>query len=231
MATLSMSVGKGARNLRDDVIAVQKQLKAKGTDPGAADGLCGPRTLAAILKFQSGFMGRPDGVISPGGPTWAKLTEVAASAKATSAQDWSGDASRWAQHKKLQSMTPLLRPKVQAVLAGLSRAGFQPTIFYGWRSVAVQLSLYKAGNSKVKFSFHNAQLPDGTPNAYAADIIDARYAWGTVAKTSGFWTELGAQAKQQGLYWGGDWASFRDWAHVQLVDNPMLARVKKESGL
>ena len=164
----------------------------------------------------------------------ARLSGGAAGAPAApvpQTAQWSGDSSQWTQDKKILSMNPLLRPKVQAILIGLNQAGFQPKVFYGWRSVAVQLQLFNAGHSKAKFSFHNAQQPDGRPNSHAADIIDARYAWSDKAQSSGFWKALGAEAKKQGLYWGGDWSSFRDWAHVQLVTNGELARVKKESGL
>ncbi len=149
----------------------------------------------------------------------------------TDLSQWTGDSAHWTQEKKSRSMNPLLRPKVQAVIKALQARGFQPKIFYGWRSVAVQLDLYKKGNSKVKFSFHNAQLPDGTPNSYAADIIDSRYGWSSEAETSGFWKALGEEARKNKLYWGGDWSSFRDWAHVQLVDNDQLAAVKRGSGL
>lgn len=83
----------------------------------------------------------------------------------------------------------------------------------------------------MKFSFHNAQQPNGTPNSYAADIIDSRYAWSKQAETSGFWKALGEEAKKQSLYWGRDWASFRDWAHVQLAPNSQLSKIKQESGL
>lgn len=233
MPVLSSSVGLNGRNERHNVLAVQGLLRAKGVDPGPADGICGSKTIAAIRRFQAGFMARPDGLVSPGGPTWQRLCAagaVAATSHATASQ-WTGDSSQWPQEKKLLSMTPPLRPKVSAVLAALQAGGFEPRIFFGWRSVAVQLQLYKAGRSKVRFSFHNAQLPDGTPNAYAADIIDRRYAWTDQAESSGFWKALGAAAKGEGLYWGGDWKSFRDWAHVQLVDNNELARVKRESGL
>ena len=232
MAVLTSSVGQGGRNERQDVITVQTLLKSQGGDPGLADGLCGARTIAAIRKFQAPLMAHPDGLISPAGPTWTRLSAGGGGLPpAPPPAQWSGDSSQWTQDKKLLSMNPSLRPKVQAVLSGLTQAGFQPKIFYGWRSVVVQLQLFNAGNSKVKFSFHNGQKPDGTPNSYAADIIDARYAWSPQAESSGFWKALGAQAKMQGLYWGGDWSSFRDWAHVQLVANVELARVKKESGL
>jgi len=237
MAALMSTVGQGGRNQRADVVAVQHLLKFKGGDPGPADGICGARTVAAIRHFQSAFMPRPDALVAPGGTTWQRLSAGAPPVAAAPAPpaavgaQWSGDSAQWTPDKKLQSMNPLLRPKVQAILIGLNQAGFQPKVYYGWRSVAVQLQLFNAGHSKVKFSFHNAQKTDGTPNSYAADIIDARYAWSPQAESSGFWKALGAAAKKQGLFWGGDWSGFRDWAHVQLVGNGELARVKKESGL
>ena len=144
--------------------------------------------------------------------------------------EWSGDSARWSQEKKLRSMHPDLRPLVQGVLDGLTARGFQPKIFFGWRSVTVQLEIYKKGNSGVKFSFHNVQKKDGTPNAHAADIIDKRWAWSAAAAKNGFWAALGEEAKKQNLYWGGDWKK-PDWAHVQLVPNSQLKLKKKESGL
>lgn len=226
------SVGKAGVNAKDDVVTVQRLLKMRGCDPGAADGLCGPATIGAIILFQARFMSQPDGLIEPKGRTWQKLSDTLPIGNDSPATgQWSGDSAQWPQDKKLLSMTSELRPKVQAVIEALAQRDFQPKIFFGWRSVAVQLELVAKGNSTVKFSFHNAQLKDGTPNSYAADIIDSRYAWSEQAASSGFWTALGEEAKKQGLYWGGDWVSFRDWAHVQLVANSELGRVKRDSGL
>jgi len=176
-------------------------------------------------------MAHPDGVVEPGRQSWMQLSSTQGPTMAPGLAQWSGDSAQWSQDKKLLSMNPRLRPKVKAVLAALTGRGFKPAIFYGWRSVAVQLDLYKKGHSKVKFSFHNSQLKDGTPNAYAADIIDQRYAWSPEAASSGFWKALGEEAKKQNLYWGGDWSSFHDWAHVQLVPNAQLSQVQRESGL
>lgn len=241
MNNLRGSVGFNGKNYRDDVLIVQGLLKSNGCDPGSIDGICGPNTISAIRNFQKKFLSNPDGLIEPGKKTWTRLAattqDPAASPHTTPApsshtpEQWSGDSSKWSQEKKLQSLNPLLRPKIEAVLSHLANRGFQPKIFFGWRSVAVQLQLYEQGNSKVKFSFHNAQHQDGTPNSYAVDIIDSRYGWGPQAESSGFWAALGEEAKNQSLIWGGDWSSFRDWAHVQLVANSELSRVKKESGL
>lgn len=47
----------------------------------------------------------------------------------------------------------------------------------------------------------------------------------------GFWQALGKAGKAEGLYWGGDWRSFKDWAHLQFFPNTKLSEVRKESGL
>jgi hypothetical protein len=224
-------VGQGGRNLRPDVVIVQDLLRARGVDAGRSDGVCGERTIAAIRKFQARFMQQPDGLVDPAKATWKHLAEGGAHVAPKTPVAWQGDSAQWPQERKLQSMNPQLAIKVRGVLSALGQRGFQPKVFYGWRSVDVQAHLYAQGKSKVRFSFHNAQKPDGTPYAYAADIIDQRYAWTPQAESSGFWKALGEEAKRQGLVWGGDWSSFRDWAHVQLVANADLARVKKESGL
>ena len=161
------------------------------------------------------------------GATWDKLTVIVGAAKS----DWSGDSSQWTQEKKLLSLDPLFRPKVQSVLTTLTAQGFQPKIFFGWRSVAVQHELFLKSRTKVQFSFHNAQKPDGTPNAYAADIVDVRWGWEKEAEENGFWDALGNAAKDVKLVWGGDWERFRDVAHVQSRQNSELGAVKRASGL
>ena len=193
---LHASVGTGGDNQRDDVVRVQARLKQNGFNPGVTDGLCGPQTIAAIRAFQVRFRIHLDGLISPSGPTWPKLCARARGAAPTAAKvvtpnEWSGDSSKWSQEKKMLSMEPKFRGSVSSVVGSLSQKGFQPQIVFGWRSVAVQAKLVAAGKSKVRFSFHNAQKPDGTPSALAADIIDKRWSWGDSAEKNGFWNALG----------------------------------------
>ena len=227
MTNLTSSVGQGGKNLTADVTTVQTLLRGRGFEPGAA-GTCDAATIAAIRAFQATFMTAPDGLIEPGHRSWQHLTGENTGALPAV---WQGDSAQWPQDKKLQSMKPEMAAKVRLVLDKLAQRGFQPKIFYGWRSVAVQAQLFAEGKSKVRFSFHNAQLPDGTPFSYAADIIDSRFAWTPQAESAGFWKALGEEAHAQGLVWGGDWKSFPDWAHVQLVANGELSRVMRESGL
>jgi peptidoglycan L-alanyl-D-glutamate endopeptidase CwlK len=234
--TLGGSVGQNGKNNSADVAKVQYYLIEHGLRIGKADGICGPKTLAAILQYQRRFLSKPDGRIDPNGVTWRHLTQPGRTFPAqvkpqSSSVEWSGDSSQWPQDKKLSSMEPTLRFKMPGVIATLKQKGFQPKIFYAWRSVAVQQRLVAEGKSTVPFSFHNAQLPDGTPYAYAADIVDQRWGWEKAAKDNGFWDALGKAAKDVGLYWGGDWKSFPDEAHIQSRPNHDLAKTKKESGL
>lgn len=226
--SITSSVGKGGTNKKSDVKSVQGALNAVYPALAlAVDGLCGPKTIRRIEKFQRRFMNNPDGRIDPGGRTLKRLN----SATPDIQEAWSGDSAKWPEDKKLDSLNTYLRPKIKRILARLTDEGFQPKIVYAWRSVSKQLELVEAGHSRVRFSFHNAQKKDGTPNAYAADIIDKRWAWTRAAEQNGFWEALGKSAKNEGLYWGGDWISFKDWAHVQYYPNYKLADVKRESGL
>jgi hypothetical protein len=231
-ASIGGSVGREGENREPDVELVQKLLAARGFDPGLADGICGPLTIGAIVSFQRGFLRQPDGLIEVGGTSWRRLTNGAGTpATPSPAADWSGDSARWPQEKKLASLNPPFWAKVETVLTRLRGRGFKPRIVFGWRSVAVQQELVRTGRSTVRFSFHNAQRPDGTPNAYAADIVDERWGWEPAAEENGYWEALGEEARALGLVWGGDWRTFKDVAHIQGRQNSELAATKRESGL
>jgi peptidoglycan hydrolase-like protein with peptidoglycan-binding domain len=69
------SVGLGGTNLRADVATVQYLLNCVPAGQGgpapelAVDGLVGPKTIAAIRKFQTTSFGSADGRADPGGRT------------------------------------------------------------------------------------------------------------------------------------------------------------------
>jgi len=233
MKGIQDSVGDTGKNNRKDVELIQDLLNQNikqlpGEKRLLVDGLIGKKTIHHITQYQKIVMKmkNPDGRVDPNGKTFnSLLTKPAKVIK----YRWKGDSSRWSQDKKLSSMNPEFRTKVKSIISELIKQGFKPKIFYGWRSHAVQLELFNKKVSKVKFSFHNATNNDGTPNSYAADIIDSRYAWSDKPETKEFWAALGKAANEQGLHWGGDWTSFKDWAHVQFYPNNKLHNVKQKS--
>ncbi len=62
----------------DDVARLQKRLAAAGFDPGAADGIFGPKTDAALRAFQEANGLAVDGIAGPA--TNGKLAELQAAA-------------------------------------------------------------------------------------------------------------------------------------------------------
>ena len=226
--TISGSVGRGGKNLKPDTRKIQRFLsEIFPATPLQADGKVGRKTIRRIERFQRRFTQHPDGRVDPNGRTLKRLNAAAPALQ----QDWRGDSSKWSEEKKLASLDSRMRAKTKRILALLRDKGFKPRIFFAWRSVAVQQELVANENSTVTFSFHNAQKKNGTPNAYAADIIDRRWAWTDAAADNGFWEALGRAAKTESLFWGGNWRNFKDWAHIQFFPNRHLSEIKKESGL
>lgn len=73
VSTISASVGKGGINKKADVILVQKALNKAISVSLSDDGVCGPLTINAIIKFQKQQFNRADGRIDVGGATASKL--------------------------------------------------------------------------------------------------------------------------------------------------------------
>jgi len=73
---INKSVGRGGVNAPADVEKVQTLLKNKNLYSGKVDKICGPKTIDAIVKFQSHFMRTPDRRVDANGTTWKKLTGV-----------------------------------------------------------------------------------------------------------------------------------------------------------
>lgn len=73
---------------------------------------------------------------------------------------------------RLLELNPGFRSRVAAIIQDLEGAGRRPRIQDAWRSPADQLAAFRAGRSKLRWGFHNATAPDGTPDALAVDLLD-----------------------------------------------------------
>ncbi len=71
--SISAPVGKGGRNTSDDVMIVQQLLNDSGASL-TVDGLCGPKTIAAIKSYQQRTFGWNDSLVEPGCETITALT-------------------------------------------------------------------------------------------------------------------------------------------------------------
>jgi peptidoglycan hydrolase-like protein with peptidoglycan-binding domain len=70
---INASVGRGGKNHKSDVKAVQEKLNARGLDTGGIDGVPGGATVKAIKQFQASFLKAPDGLIEKDKVTDHKL--------------------------------------------------------------------------------------------------------------------------------------------------------------
>jgi len=233
MSGILGSVGKSGRNIRSDVVLVQELLNLnlkylKNAKKITVHGRADKDTIALIMKYQKEAMLRdkPNGLVNPKGITLDSLHVVIDTRLPRNVlDDWTGNASRWSQEKKLRSINPPFRDTVKAVIKTLEADGHQPIIIFAWRSIAEQLKLYNKGVTRVKFSFHNITRKDGWPDAHGVDIVDSRYLWSESktkkAKTHAFFKALGKAAEKHAAYWGGDWTR-PDWAHIQRYPNSHL---------
>jgi hypothetical protein len=63
---IGAAVGRGGKNLEEDVLAVQAALNRRMNAKLAADGRCGPDTIEAIVEFQRALgQSKPDGRVEP----------------------------------------------------------------------------------------------------------------------------------------------------------------------
>jgi hypothetical protein len=97
VVTINGSVGRGGRNARGDVIAVQLLLNANlrlliPLRPLALSGLADPPTIGAIEEFQRRVLRNemPNGLVTPGGWTLRKLQSVPPAAGLDAATKLSG---------------------------------------------------------------------------------------------------------------------------------------------
>ncbi len=144
----------------------------------------------------------------------------------------------------LEVLHPVLRPKVDAVVAELEEQGWEVRVSSGWRSAERQDAIYAIGQlaermgqapwSRVRGgrSCHNQVLEDGSPGSAAVDLAPAGVT--DLDRRAAFYRALGAAAKDQGLRWGGDfgrtnlvWARYDiGWDPAHIEDRALCLRLR-----
>lgn len=197
---------------------IQQQLVNKGYGPLTVDGVSGPKTTAAIKKFQTDKGLTADGIVGP--KTSALLFAIPADQKPTPVQPKYHDPVTIKNiallHPKLRAEALRIYDELVLLLSGRSTVRFVSTL----RTFAEQTALYQQGrtkpgqkvtNASAGMSFHNyglaidiALLVDTDGNG----TFDA-VKWDTIGdydndKISD-WMECVPVFKKYGWIWGADW--------------------------
>jgi len=123
------------------------------------------------------------------------------------------------------SLHPVVAAKMKTLKAEAKAQGIRLVITDGFRSAGEQDALYRKGrsdpgsivtNAKGGESYHNYGLAiDFALRAKDGDVIwDMDYDGNRNGRAD--WMEVVSIAKRLGFTWGGDWASFPDYPHLQM---------------
>jgi len=122
-------------------------------------------------------------------------------------------------------LNPLVKKQSTLLIQRAAKKGIDVVITNGFRSVQEQNRLYEQGrtqkgnivtNAKGGVSYHNYGLAiDFALKTSVGNVIwDRQYDGNKNGKTD--WNEVVAIAKSLGFEWGGDWAQFKDYPHLQM---------------
>ncbi|WP_251551074.1 M15 family metallopeptidase [Neobacillus muris] len=122
-------------------------------------------------------------------------------------------------------LNPIVKERSQQLLQQAADKGIVVVITDGFRSAKEQDRLYKQGrttdgnivtHAKGGESYHNYGLAiDFALQTPSGDVIwDMEYDGNQNGKAD--WKEVVTMAKALGFKWGGDWAKFKDYPHLEM---------------
>ena len=122
-------------------------------------------------------------------------------------------------------LNPIVKERMNQLVQQSAKKGIVVVITDGFRSTADQDRLYERGrtasgnivtNAKGGESYHNYGLAiDFALKPPSGNIIwDMQYDGNKNGKSD--WNEVVELAKDLGFEWGGDWAQFKDYPHLQM---------------
>ncbi|MBS4213886.1 M15 family metallopeptidase [Bacillus sp. FJAT-29953] len=120
---------------------------------------------------------------------------------------------------------PVVKERANLLIQQAAKKGIVVVITDGFRSAEEQDSLYEQGrttegavvtHAKGGESYHNYGLAiDFALKTPSGDVVwDREYDRNGNSKSD--WTEVVQMAKKLGFEWGGDWAKFKDYPHLEM---------------
>lgn len=137
---------------------------------------------------------------------------------------------------QITGLHPVVAAKQAELVSLAAKKGIDVVITQGYRSTEEQDELYRQGrtaegaivtNAKGGQSYHNYGLAvDFAIKKPSGDVIwDMDYDGNRNQKPD--WQEIVDIAKQLGFTWGGDWANFPDYSHLQMDFGYSLSKLQK----
>ncbi|KTD85030.1 M15 family metallopeptidase [Paenibacillus etheri] len=138
--------------------------------------------------------------------------------------------------KRLTNLHPVVRSAATALIERCYKLNIPILITQGLRTIAEQDALYAQGrikpgvivtNARGGYSYHNyglavdfaLLLPNGSSVSWDMRLDDNN---NQIAD----WQEVVREAKALGFEWGGDWTSFKDYPHFQMVFGLTLTQLR-----
>ena len=127
---------------------------------------------------------------------------------------------------KMKELFPAFAEVIGHVINDLEAGGVRPRIQEAYRSPADQLAAFNAGNSKLKFGFHNVTGADGRPESLAVDLRDDDH---PLTPANRYLLQLARAARGRGLETGILWGlptSLQAGVNSAISTSDFAAKVK-----
>lgn len=123
--------------------------------------------------------------------------------------------------RRLEDLNAETQRAARRWLAACEAAGLDVLVTSTYRDFASQAALYAQGRTAPGRVITNAG-PGASEHNWrrALDFVPLRAGkpvWGTKGEDLELWQRIAELAKREGFEWGGDWAKFRDFPHLQLT--------------
>lgn len=126
--------------------------------------------------------------------------------------------------QRIANLHPLIQPYVKQFILNAQQKGIELRVVSGYRTFAEQNALYEQGRTTSGQIVTNANGGQSLHNyGLAVDvvqIIDGNPMWNYNLDN------ISAIGKQLGFEWGGDWTSFKDYAHYQMTFGYTLSELQ-----
>jgi peptidoglycan L-alanyl-D-glutamate endopeptidase CwlK len=179
-----------------DPIFWQRFLKCAGFYGGTIDGDFGPNSMQAAHEFEQNSIAIANQLGSFDGRSEANI----------------------------QTLLPAAQTKARAFMKAVQTVGAMVKVISGTRTFAEQDKLYRQGRDLPGPKVTNARGGQSNHNFGVAWDIGV-FQNGQYLDDSPLYKDAGEVGKGLGLEWGGDWTSFPDEPHFQVVPESQLQNI------